>query len=260
MRRRACLAATFAALVAAVATIASPVLAERAQLGTLEVSLDGGITPLTLPRHHPVPVTVHLAGGILTTDHSPIPRVNWIRLELAWRGILSPHGLSVCPRLRLVSTDSRQAMGACGRSVVGHGRLYARVFVPNQPPFGIHARLLAFNGRSKGGSPAVWVHAYSKDPPVSFVLPFTVRHPPGSFRTVLVSTIRRSVGPWPHVSSFHIAISRQFSFHGRRHSYVSASCPAPAHFTAGFSVARATYTFAGGTQLTAEAVRGCRAR
>jgi hypothetical protein len=260
MRRGAWLAGTLAALFG-VAAIASPVWAERSQEGTLVVSLDGGITPLKLPRNHAVPVTVHLAGGIETTDKSPVPRVNWIRLELAWRGILAARGLAVCPRVRLVSTDSRQAMGACGGSVVGHGRLYARVFVPNQAPFGIRAHLLAFNGRTDAGRPAVWVHAYSEDPPVSFVLPFTVRHRAGSFRTVLVSTIRRSVGPWPHVSSFHITIARHFTFRGRPRSYVSASCPVPEHFTAGFlSLARATYTFAGGTQLTTEAVRSCRAR
>jgi hypothetical protein len=259
MRRRACLLAALA-LLAAAAIEASPVFAERSQEGTLVVSLDGGINPIRLPRHHPAPVTVHLAGGIQTTDHSPLPRVNWIRLELAWRGVIFTRGLAVCPRPRLVSTDSRQALAACGRALVGHGRLYARVFVPNQAPFGIHARLLAFNGRQKG-QPAVWVHAFSLDPPVSFVLPFTVRHHPGSFRTVLVSLIRRSVGPWPHVSNFQISISRHFRWRGKRRSYVSASCPVPASFTAGFlSLARATYTFVGGTQLTTEAVRSCRAR
>jgi hypothetical protein len=260
MRRRAWLAAALTAL-ATIGLLASPVWAERSQEGNLVVSLDGGITPLRLPRHHPAPVTVHLAGGIQTTDRSPLPRVNWIRLELAWRGILSTRGLAVCPRKRLVSTDSHQAIDACGPALVGHGRLYARVFVPNQAPFGVHADLLAFNGRSKAGRRAVWVHAYSQDPPVSFVLPFTVRHHAGSFRTVLVSTIRRSVGPWPHVSNFQITISRHFTYRGKPRSYVSASCPVPRHFTAGFlSLARATYTFAGGTQLTTEAVRSCRAR
>lgn len=258
MRRGAWPAAALAVL-AAGTILASPVFAERAQEGTLQVSLDGGITPIRLPRHHLAPVTVHLSGGIRTTDHSPLPRVNWIKLELAWRGVLFTRGLGVCPRHRLVSTDSRQALDACGRALVGHGRLYARVFVPNQAPFGIHARLLAFNGKEKGRT-AVWVHAFSQSPPVSFVLPFSVRHHPGSFRTVLVSLIRRSVGPWPHVSNFQISIARHFTWRGKRRSYASASCPVPKDFTAGFSLARATYTFVGGTQLTSEAVRSCRAR
>ena len=235
--------------------------AERSQQGNLIVSLDGGITPKELPRDHAAPVAVHLLGGVHTSDGSPIPRVNWIKLELAWRGRLNTNGLPVCPQVRLRSTDSRQAMASCGGSLVGKGKLYAEIFVPNQQPFGVHAHLLAFNGKTKAGRPAVLVHAYTPDPPVSFIIPFTVRRNKGSFRTVLVTTIRRSVGPWPHVANFQIDVSRNFSHKGRRRSYLSASCPVPPHFTAGFlSFARAIYTFAGGRQLTTETVRSCRAR
>ncbi|HEY5054442.1 MAG TPA: hypothetical protein VII45_13655 [Solirubrobacterales bacterium] len=234
---------------------------ERAQKEDLIVSLSGGITPRKLPRDRPAPVAVHLAGGIETSDGSPLPRVNWIKLELAWRGRLFTRGLPVCPRARLKSTDSPHAILACPGALVGHGRLFAKIFVPNQVPFGIHARLLAFNGRTHAGRPAVWVHAYSADPPVSFVLPFTVRHQPGAFRTVLVTTIRRSVGPWPHVANFQITIARNFSYRGKRRSYLTASCPVPRNFTAGFlSFARANYTFADGRQLRPQVVRSCRAR
>jgi hypothetical protein len=235
--------------------------AERAQRGNLIVTLDGGISPKKLPRDRPVPVSVELEGGVHTTDGSPIPRVNWIKLELAWRGTLSTHGLPVCPQTRLRSTDSRQAIEACGGSLVGKGKLYAEIFVPNQEPFGVHANLLAFNGKTQAKRPAVLVHAYTPDPPVSFIIPFAVHHNSGNFRTVLVTTIRRSVGPWPHVANFQIKVARNFSHNGDRRSYLSASCPVPKHFTAGFlSFARAIYTFAGGRQLTTETVRGCRAR
>jgi hypothetical protein len=258
IRRRWALAAAVLALLSLFSVQAG---AERSQRGNLQVTLDGGITPKKLPRHIPAPVTVHLAGGVRTTDGSPIPRVNWIKLELAWRGELDTRGLPVCPQVRLRSTDSSQATEACRGSMVGDGRLYAEIFVPNQQPFGVKANLLAFNGKTKAGRPAVLVHAYTPDPPVSFIIPFTVRRNKGSFRTVLVSTIRRAVGPWPHVANFQIAISRHFNHHGSRHSYLSASCPVPKHFTEGFlSAARATYTFAGGKQLTTETVRSCQAR
>jgi hypothetical protein len=234
--------------------------AERSQRGNLIVSLDGGITPKKLPRDRPAPVAVELVGGVHTTDGSPIPRVNWIKLELTWRGQLDTHGLSVCPQVRLRSTDSRQAMDACGASLVGKGSLYAEIFVPNQEPFGVHANLLAFNGKTTAKRPAVLVHAYTPDPPVSFIIPFAI-HRSGNFRTVLVTTIRRSVGPWPHVANFQIKVSRNFNHKGRRRSYLSASCPVPEHFTAAFlSSARAIYTFADGRQLTTDTVRGCRAR
>lgn len=235
--------------------------AERIQREELVVSLNGGISPRTLPRHHPAPVAVYLSGGVHTVDRAPLPRVNWIRLELAWRGRLHTEGLPVCPRRRLRGTDSRHALDLCGSALVGHGRLFAKIFVPNQSPFGVHARLLAFNGRTENDHPAVWVQAYSADPPVSFVLPFAVRHQPGTFRTVLVTTIRKSVGPWPHVANFSITVSRKFRYHGKMHSYLNASCPVPATWTAGFlSFARATYTFADGRKLHPQVVRSCRAR
>jgi hypothetical protein len=235
--------------------------AERAQDGNLIVTLNGGISPRMLPRNQAVPVAVHLAGRVLTSDSSPLPRVNWIRLELAWRGVLDTHGLPVCPRARLIGTDSQLALERCAGSQVGHGSLYAQVFVPNQSPFDVHAHIVAFNGKTKNGRPAVLVHAYAERPPVSFVIPFTVRHKPGTFRTVLITTIRRSVGPWPHVSNFQIDVSRSFTHRGAQRSYLSASCPVPNGFTAGFlSFARATYTFEGGNQLTIESVRSCRTR
>lgn len=235
--------------------------AERAQDGNLIVSLKGGISPRKLPRDRPAPVAVHLAGRVLTSDKAPLPRVNWIRLELAWRGVLDTQGLSVCPRARLLGANTRMAIERCGDAKVGRGRLFARIFVPNQRPFDVRAHLTAFNGRTKAGRPAVLVHSYARHLPVAFVIPFSVYHQKGAFRTVLVALIRRSAGPWPHVANFQISVSRSFNKDGERHSYLSASCPVPKHFTAGFlSFARATYTFEGGKEMSTETVRSCRAR
>jgi hypothetical protein len=260
-RTRAWLAGALVAALAASALIAGSASGERVQRGNLVVSLNGGISPLKLPRDHVAPVAVIMAGEVHTSDRTPIPRVNWIKLALGWRGRLDTQGLTVCPQARLATIDSASAIATCGSALVGHGRLYAKVFVPGQAPFGIHARLLAFNGKTKVGRPAVLVHAYSANPPISFVLPFAVRHQPGSFRTILVTTIRRSVGPWPHVASFQITVSRSFSYRGKSHSYTSASCPIPRSFTAGFlSFARATFAFSDGRNINVDTVRTCRAR
>jgi hypothetical protein len=235
--------------------------AERSQNGSLIVALNGGIAPRKLPRDKRAPVAVRLAGRVLTEDSSPVPRVNWIRLELAWHGLLDTNGLAVCSNARLDGTSTRQALEHCREATVGHGHLFAQVFIPGEPALPVKAHLTAFNGRTKAGAHAVLVHAYSSDPPVSFVIPFSVHHQPGAFRTVLVALIRRSVGSWPHVTNFQIVVGRHFIYKGRRHSYLSASCPIPKDFSAGFlSFARATYTFEGGKQMRTESVRSCRAR
>jgi hypothetical protein len=246
---------------AVLAFLAASASAERQQKGNVIVSLNGGITPRTLPRHRPAPVAVHLSGRVRTSDRAPLPRVNWIRLELAWRGLLDTRGLAVCPRARLDGADTVHAIGRCRASLVGRGRIFAQIFMPDQPPLDVHAQLVAFNGRTSGGRHAVLVHAYTDSPPVSFVIPFSVHRQPGAFRTVLVALIRRSVGPWPRVANFQISVSRSFSYRGERRSYLRASCPVPEHFTAGFlSFARATYTFEGGKQVKVESVRTCRSR
>jgi hypothetical protein len=256
--KRARLALTLVVLLA-VASWAGTAGAERSQRENVIAMINGGIKPRKLPRDRKVPVTVFLSGGVLTADGSPIPRVNWIRLELAWRGAMNTDGLPVCPRERLTSTTSKQAMAACGDSLVGRGQLSAQIFVPNQPAFRVKANLLTFNGRTKNGQPAVWAHAYSVNPPSSFVIPFTVRNEHN--RTVLVTTIRRSVGPWPHVASFAVKVSRIYNHAGDRRSYLNASCPVPRGFSAGFlSFARATYSFAGGEKIVTESVRSCRVR
>src|SRR5262245_30940792 len=152
--KRARLALTLAVLLA-VASWVGTAGAERAQRENVIAMINGGIKPRKLPRDERVPVTVYLSGGVQTADGSPIPRVNWIRLELAWRGAMNTHGLPVCPRERLLSTTTKQAMEGCGASLVGRGKLSAQIFVPNQPAFHVKATLLTFNGRSKNGRPAV---------------------------------------------------------------------------------------------------------
>jgi hypothetical protein len=233
---------------------------ERTQSGDLIVSLNGGISPLELPRDRPAPVAVRLEGEISTADGSPLPRVARVELELAGHGLLYTHGLAVCPRARLRNASDGQALRRCGPALVGSGSLEAAVFVPNQEPFTIHARLLAFNGRAQGGRTAIWVHAFASDPPVSLVLPFVVRPRRGTFRTALVATLPQAVGYLPHLARFRLTLSRHFFDRGERRSYISASCPVPKPFTAGFlSFARATYGFADERRLSIESVRSCRA-
>jgi hypothetical protein len=254
-------ALTLAVLTVLAAALAPlPARGERSQSGNLIVALNGGINPLKLPRQHSVPVAVRLEGKIGTADGSPLPQVKRVEIELAGPGLLYTRGLGVCPRPRLSNANDQQALNRCGPALVGRGSLGAQVAIPHQAPFAIHAHLLAFNGRTAAGRPAIWVHAFSSDPPISLVLPFVV-HPGGrAFPTILVAAVPRSVGPLPRLAVFHLSLFRRFSFRGRRHSYISATCPVPPSLTAGFlTFARATYSFAGDRQVQVESVRSCRA-
>ncbi len=256
--------AAVAAIGAALALAPGPAHGERAQSGNVIVSLNGRISPLELPRNRSAPVAVHLEGRVRTADGSPLPRVARLELELAGRDLLFTRGLAVCPRGRLRNATTQQALQRCGSARVGGGRLEAEIFVPEQAPFAIKAQMVAFNGRTAGGRQAVWAHAHSENPPVSLMLPFVIRAGHGSFPTVLVASLPEAAGYLPHLANFQLTLGRTFTSRGKRRSYISASCPVPRPFTAGFlTFARATYSFAterpDERQVSVESVRSCRA-
>ena len=56
-------------------------------------------------------------------------------------------------------------------------------------------------------------------------------------------------------------LGRNFTYRGKRRSYLSASCPAPKGFSrAPFPLARAGFAFKGGRKLGATLVRSCGVR
>ena len=134
------------------------------------------------------------------------------------------------------------------------------MLLPNQDPFQIHASLLAFNGRV-GGRRAVLLHAFAAKPPTVVVLPFVLHRRAGRFGMALVADLPPTLGPWPHFAHFEMTLSRRYSYRGRERSYLSASCPIPPRFTAGFfSFAKASFTLVGGRHVGTGIARGCRAR
>lgn len=261
MRRRAPAVAIAAAVLAAavsVAALTGAARGERTQRGEVIVSLDGGISPLKLPRDHLAPLGIELSGDIRTADGSLLPRVTRIEIGLPVQGAVSTRGLPKCPARRLRNAKPPQALAVCGGALIGRGNLTAKVFLPEQGPFEIHARLLLFNSRVKGYRGVV-LQAYSSEPPIVVVLPFTLRHRRGTFGRVLVADLPRDLGPRPRLAAFEMTLFRRYRYRGRTRSYLNASCPIPPRLTAGFlTLARAAYTLSDGRQIGVEITRGCR--
>lgn len=232
---------------------------ERSQYGTLIVSLGGRLSPLTLPREHATGVAVELEGSLRTADGSPLPRVTRVELGLPRQGVLSTYGLPTCTRRKLLVRSSVDALAACQAALVGHGRVDLTVQVPHQEPFAVHTRLLAFNARV-GDRRAVLLHAYTPHPPLAVVLPFFLRHSSHRFGTTLAADLP-ALGEWARVAQFRMVLSRRYVYRDRRRSYLSASCPIPRRFTAGFfSFARIAYRLADGRRVGTAIARSCRAR
>jgi hypothetical protein len=251
---------TVAVLVLA-ACLAALAGAEQTGGGGVVVSLHGEVTPNRLPRHRPVPVSVSISGGVRSDDGGPPPRLRRLEIAFVARGGVDTQGLARCPRARLRNATARQALTRCRAALVGRGTIDAEVPLNPAEPILARAGVLAFNGRS-GGRPAVWVHAYSASPPVSFVLPFELRRlPRGAFGMAISSPVASALGRWPRLSSFSLTLGRRYRADGTAHSYLSADCPLPPRFHFfPFPLARATYSFDPGPTHIVTVTRGCRVR
>jgi hypothetical protein len=250
------------ALALALAALLGPVAAaEQTGGGGILVRFDGRIVPKRLPRDRPAPLSVELAGSVAGDEGMPAPRLRRIELDFGAPGGLETAGLPVCPRARLRNATARQALRRCGGALVGRGKIGGEVPLSPQEPIPVRAGVLAFNGRS-GGRPAVWVHAYSPSPPVSFVLPFYLRQPrSGAYGIRLRAPLAKALGHWPRLRSFRLLLGRRYRAGGTARSYLSASCPLPPRLHVGlFPLARATYLFAGSSSRSVTILRGCRVR
>jgi hypothetical protein len=261
-RIAAIVAAALATTLVAVTLFALPdgARAERAQRGDLILTLDGRLSPLALPRDHPAPAALHLSGGLQTTDGTLLPRVTQVELGLPGQGLLDTVGLPVCRPDQIRNATPSGALAECRDALVGEGQIEAEIRLPNQPAFDIDAHMFAFNSRIDGRK-AVLLHAFSVNPPSVIVLPFVLRLQTGRFETHLVADLPPSLGPWPHFSHFEIDLFRRYSYKGVQRSYISASCPVPKKFTAGFfSFAQASFLLDDGRRIGTGIARSCRAR
>lgn len=236
-----------------------PAFGEQSGRAGVVVSFDAQLSPKLLPRERLAPVSIRLSGSLRAATGRTPPRLRSVELAFGARGGLDVRGLPVCPRARLRNATGRQALARCRGALVGRGTILTEVPLSPERPLLARAGTLAFNGRAHG-RPAVWVHAYSASPPVSFVLPFYLRRPSsGAYGVLMRSPVRRALGRWARLRSFEVSFGRRYLSHGRRRSYLNAHCPLPPRFQSlSVPLARATYRFAPAPTLTTTILRACR--
>ncbi len=188
-----------------------------------------------------------------------LPQLRRITVAINRQGQLFDHGLAVCRARQIQPATEAAARRICGDAIVGHGAVDVQVRIPGQLPFAVHAQLLAFNGPRRHGQRLIIAHVYAGKPPGSFSLIFAISRRPGTFGTVLTTTLPPATRAWAYLTHFEMTLRRTYSYRGRRRSYVSAACSAPAGFrTAIYPFAKATYDFAGGPRLSISVAKTCR--
>jgi hypothetical protein len=235
---------------------------ELSQNGDLRISFDGGFSPRSLPRDRPAPVTVKIEGAIGTTDGSHPPALRRLEIALNRNGKLSTQGLPACTSSQLQSTTTHTALERCRPALVGRGSFGAAVAFPSLNPFPAKGTILAFNGR-QGGRAALLLHLYGTTPVrATFVLPLIISDKgTGQFGTVLSAKVPTLAGGLGSITNIALTIGRNYTYRGQPHSFISASCAAPAGFPgAVFSFARGSFYFADGRKLNTTLARDCHVR
>jgi hypothetical protein len=250
-----------AALVLALG-LAAVARGEVEQEGNLIVSFDGGISPHSLPRDEPAPVAVSIGTAFRTSDAADLPpQLRRISVAINRDGRLFDRGLPTCRVRKVQPATIAAARRVCGGAIVGSGRVRVLVHLPNQRSFTVKGPLLVFNAERSGGHRRLLVQIYSRRPPSALLLTFRVVRRKGTFGTVITTALPKSARKWAYVTYFAMRLRRTYTYHGRRHSYVSAACDAPAGFPgAVYPFARAKFEFAGGREVTSTLVRDCKVR
>ena len=251
--------ALFGALALLAIAVVATASAEVVQKGHLRVAFSGEFSPQALPRQGAAPIAVAIGGRISTTNGEPPPQLRRISIEINRSGRLSATGLPACDLRDIQPSTNDGALAACGDSLVGTGSFSANVELPEQAPFPSRGRVLAFAGRD-GGRPVIFAHVYGTQPiPTSYTLPFRIGSGRGDFGTVLTASLPQVTSDWGFVTGIDLRLNRRFSFHGKRRSYLSAGCPAPAGFPgASFPLVRASFVFAKDITLESVLNRSCK--
>jgi hypothetical protein len=258
MRRRTLIVVTAVLVALLAATIAS---GELTQKGNLRLAFNGSFSPKDLPRDRPAPIAVEVEGSIGTTDETTPPVLQRVEIGINRAGLISTRGLPTCTASRLQSTTTAGALERCRPALVGHGSFSARID-GTQGPVPASGKILAFNGRA-GGKPALLLQLTSQAPVrIAFVVPLKIeRRSDRKFGTVLAAQLPTLAAGAATVTSIKLVIARDYTYRGQRHSFLSASCAAPAGFTAAiFAFARGSFHFADGKTINISLVRDCRVR
>lgn len=232
------------------------------QKGGLRVVPNASMKPRALPRKGTAPISVSVSGQISTVNETQPPQLRGLQIEINRHGRFDYQGLPVCRIAQIQPASDSRALSACRRSLVGQGRFSGTIDLGSPTLYPLEGRLLVFNGREHG-HPVLLGHIYSRHPfGTSFVIVFgisTLRH--GTYGTVLTANLAKALGKKRNLTGIEMTLSRRWRSGGRRHSYISAGCPAPKGLNrVPFSLVRATFSFAGGTKFNSTLTQQCRAR
>ncbi len=202
---------------------------------------------------------MRISGAIGTADGEQPPRLRKVAIAFNRYGRVSTRGLPICDPAQLEQTTSKIAREECGPALVGHGRFRAIVALTGREPFPVVGEILAFNS-SRGGKPTMLLHIYGSKPvQLAFILSFRiVRLHEGPYGTIFVAHIPKIAAQLGYVTDLNLTIGRRYVYRGRKLSFLSARCAAPAGLPGAiFKLARGSFSFTNGQRINTAVARNC---
>jgi hypothetical protein len=244
--------------------LASLAGADITQKENLRISVSGKLSPKKLPREGEAPISVSVGWDISTTDGAPPPKLKTLGIEINRQGHFSTEGLPTCPYAKIQPATTQRALSNCRSALVGRGGFSADIALRGQEAESYEAsgQLLVFNGESKG-KPVLFGQIYAAHPfATSFVIIFKLsKIKKGAYGTLLSATLPASLRSWGDLTGIQMNLSRRYHYKGKPRSYISAGCPTPKGVhQASFRLARTSFSFAEGTQLSSTVSGVCQAR
>jgi hypothetical protein len=242
--------AALAVALAGIATAEKPVVVQQ---GNLKITVNGGFTPKKLPKNTMAGIKLNISGKVETVDGTHPPALREFVVETDKNGAVNAKGLAVCTAAKLNSQDTEHAIKACPDSIVGEGKTDVEIAFAEQAPIVAHSKLIAFNGGVKGGVTTIYIHAFLTVPvPAAVVTTVKVsKIHNGRYGTKSVASIPVIAGGAGSPINFELNVNRNFTYKGKKQSYLLAKCPD------GHLNAKGTGVFSDGTRLTGSVVRSC---
>ena len=257
MRKHLTMAAIAAALLAVgAASVAFAAGANKpvtVRAGNLEVTVNGGFTPTALSKTTLTPISAVFEGKLKTVDGTHPPALKEVVIEADKNTAIDVKGYPTCTAAKLQSQDSKHAKAACGSAILGEGHTNVEIQFPEQAPIPVSSPLILFNGGEKGGVTTLFVHAYITVPtPAAIVTTVKVtKIHNGRYGIKSVASVPKIAGGSGSVTSFNLKVGKQWTYKGKKVSFISAKCPD------GKLQFHGTGVFSDGTRASAEVIRTC---
>lgn len=256
MRRRTKAGALATALLLSAATLASAVTVQQEGLRMTVLSQ---IKPYKLPRDKPAPIAVFVAGHLENAKGGIPPQLQKLTIDVNKNGLLQSKGLPTCQIPQVQPASTERALSNCSEALIGSGRFWANIVLPDQGAYRTQGRLLIFNGR-KGSKPVILAHIYTSVPfNTSFVIPFSIKRiHKGTYGTRLSASLPEALGTWGYLDRIKLTLRRKYTYKGKQMSYFNAACAAPKGAKrASFPLAFVDFSFAGRPSVAVSVNKTC---